>query len=112
MIDHHHNGPELHYRRTVGRIALIAECASGPGRAQTSLAGCLVRSDSMPYVHLFISDTEAHFCCTCLFKQQIAFDMVLANFARLSQELRDQIWSEAAAIQSQRVRCSLHLIIC
>jgi hypothetical protein len=37
-------------------------------------------------------------------KQHLAFNMTLANFTKLSQELRDQIWAEAAAIQGQQVR--------
>ena len=32
--------------------------------------------------------------------------MTFANFTKLSQELRDQIWAEAAAIQCQQVRTS------
>jgi hypothetical protein len=30
--------------------------------------------------------------------------MTLPNFTKLSQELRDQIWAEAAASQGQQVR--------
>jgi hypothetical protein len=37
-------------------------------------------------------------------KKPLAFNMTFANFTKLSLELRDLIWAEAAAIQCQQVR--------
>lgn len=45
-----------------------------------------------------------HYYRASFSKQRSELSMAFVNFTKLPQELRDQIWAEAAALQRQQVR--------
>lgn len=79
----------------------VAEGARTDTKSRGGLT--MMRNNLMSYI-----SCPALYLCSLLshrfLKQHLACNMTFAKFTKLSQELRDLIWAEAAAIQCQQVR--------